>query len=126
MPIYEYECSACGARREVLQKMNDEPLKECPACHAPALKKLLSAAAFRLSGSGWYETDFKKDNRRNVLEPSSAEPSADKAKPAESGASDKSSPSDKPSPSGKSSQAADAGGQKSSAISPGKKGHTAS
>ena len=69
MPIYEYECSACGGRHEVLQKMSDEPLKECPRCHAQALKKLLSAAGFRLSGSGWYETDFKKGKQRNIHEP---------------------------------------------------------
>jgi putative FmdB family regulatory protein len=51
---------------EALQKISDSPLCECPACHEPALKKQLSAAGFRLSGSGWYETDFKKGNRKNL------------------------------------------------------------
>ena len=59
MPIYEYRCDACGHSLEALQKMSDAPLTECPACQQPALSKLISAAGFRLSGSGWYETDFK-------------------------------------------------------------------
>jgi putative FmdB family regulatory protein len=66
MPIYEYECGACGHRHEVIQKMSDAPLTDCPECAQPALKKLISAAAFRLSGGGWYETDFKKDGKRNL------------------------------------------------------------
>ena len=68
MPIYEYECQQCGARHEVLQKISDEPLTECPACHAHALIKLVSAAGFRLSGSGWYETDFKSKNKKNLAQ----------------------------------------------------------
>ena len=59
MPIYEYECEACGYHYEAIQKISDAPLLECPSCGQPALKKLISAAGFRLSGSGWYETDFK-------------------------------------------------------------------
>ena len=59
MPIYEYECQKCGHRHEALQKISDEPLTKCPACNKSALKKVISAAGFRLSGSGWYETDFK-------------------------------------------------------------------
>lgn len=61
MPIYEYLCEECGHQFDTLQKMSDEPLKDCPACQAPALTKLVSAPSFRLSGSGWYETDFKSD-----------------------------------------------------------------
>ena len=68
MPIYEYVCTECEHAHEALQKMSDEPLKECPACGKPALKKLVSAAGFRLSGSGWYETDFKSDKQRNLVE----------------------------------------------------------
>ncbi|AHE97395.1 FmdB family zinc ribbon protein [Thioalkalivibrio paradoxus] len=68
MPIYEYECSACGDRTEVIQKVSDPALTDCPACGAGALNKLVSAAGFRLSGGGWYETDFKKDRRRNLKE----------------------------------------------------------
>jgi putative FmdB family regulatory protein len=66
MPIYEYRCEACGHELEALQKVSDEPLRECPECGNPALKKLISAAGFRLKGGGWYETDFKSGNKRNV------------------------------------------------------------
>lgn len=66
MPIYEYQCGACQARLEKLQKMSDPPLLTCPECGADALVKLVSAAGFRLKGSGWYETDFKKDGKRNL------------------------------------------------------------
>lgn len=66
MPIYAYQCSACGHSMEALQKMADAPLTDCPACGASALEKKVTAAAFRLSGGGWYETDFKKDNKKNL------------------------------------------------------------
>ena len=66
MPIYEYQCEACGHRLEKLQKISDEPLRHCPACEAPKLTKLVSAAAFRLKGAGWYETDFKTGKKKNV------------------------------------------------------------
>ena len=59
MPIYEYRCSACGKEVEALQKLSDKPLTTCPACHAEALVKRVSAAGFQLKGSGWYVTDFK-------------------------------------------------------------------
>ena len=59
MPIYEYRCSACGQEHEVLQKVTEPPLTECPSCGKPALQKLLTAAGFQLKGSGWYATDFK-------------------------------------------------------------------
>ncbi len=68
MPIYEYRCDTCGHEMEVMQKMADEPLTECPECHRPALKKLVSAAGFRLSGSGWYETDFKSGAKKNIAD----------------------------------------------------------
>ncbi len=73
MPIYEYKCEACGHEMEAMQKMSDAPLKECPKCGQPALKKLISAAGFRLSGSGWYETDFKRGAKRNIAEKSAPE-----------------------------------------------------
>lgn len=66
MPIYEYRCQACGHELEKLQKISDAPLTDCPACGKPALSKLISAAGFRLAGGGWYETDFKKDGKRNL------------------------------------------------------------
>ncbi|WMP17501.1 FmdB family zinc ribbon protein [Thiothrix lacustris] len=66
MPIYAYQCSACGHEMEALQKMSDTPLTECPACHASSLTKTVTAAAFRLGGGGWYETDFKSGNKKNL------------------------------------------------------------
>ena len=75
MPIYEYECKKCGHQLEALQKMSDEPLTECPACGEHELRKLISAAGFRLAGSGWYETDFKSGSKKNLAanEPSKSE-----------------------------------------------------
>ena len=70
MPIYEYQCQACGNEHEALQKMSAEPLVTCPACDEPELKKKISAAGFRLKGSGWYETDFKNGNKKNVSDES--------------------------------------------------------
>jgi putative FmdB family regulatory protein len=66
MPIYEYLCTECGQELEKLQKISDEPLTDCPECGKSTLQKKISAAAFRLKGSGWYETDFKSKNRKNV------------------------------------------------------------
>jgi putative FmdB family regulatory protein len=64
MPIYEYQCEKCGHQLEKLQKMSDDPLKDCPECEEPALRKLVSAAAFKLKGTGWYETDFKDNSNK--------------------------------------------------------------
>ncbi len=66
MPFYEYRCEDCGHELEALQKIADDPLVDCPECDKPDLRKLVSAAAFRLKGSGWYETDFKKDGKKNL------------------------------------------------------------
>jgi putative FmdB family regulatory protein len=66
MPIYEYQCQSCGHEHEALQKLSAEPLMICPACSKPELMKKISAAGFRLKGSGWYETDFKGGNKKNV------------------------------------------------------------
>jgi len=68
MPIYEYVCEACDQTHDALQKMSDAPLTDCPSCGESSLKKKLSAPGFRLSGSGWYETDFKSGNKRNVTD----------------------------------------------------------
>lgn len=65
MPIYEYLCESCGHQMEKIQKMSDDPLKDCPECQKETLRKLVSAAAFKLKGSGWYETDFKDKNKSN-------------------------------------------------------------
>ncbi|WP_018881800.1 MULTISPECIES: FmdB family zinc ribbon protein [unclassified Thioalkalivibrio] len=66
MPIYEYQCKDCGEISEILQKISDPPATTCPECGADALTKQVSAAGFRLAGGGWYETDFKKDGKRNL------------------------------------------------------------
>jgi putative FmdB family regulatory protein len=83
MPFYEYECQACKFYTEVMQKITDAPLTQCPSCGKRALKKLVSAPVFRLKGGGWYETDFKGDteNKRNLAgadkEETKAEPKAE-------------------------------------------------
>jgi len=63
MPFYEYSCESCGHELEALQRLSAEPLVDCPACGAAALRKKVSAAAFRLKGTGWYETDFKDSGK---------------------------------------------------------------
>lgn len=72
MPIYEYQCESCGHSLEALQKLSDDPLVDCPACAKPTLKKQISAAGFRLKGGGWYETDFKSGNKKNLAGDTSA------------------------------------------------------
>lgn len=59
MPIYAYKCGSCGHAKDVLQKMSDAPLTQCPACGAEAFTKQVTAAGFQLKGSGWYVTDFR-------------------------------------------------------------------
>ena len=66
MPIYEYACEACGHTLEKLQKLSDAPLTDCPQCGESCLQKQISAAGFRLKGGGWYETDFKAGNKKNL------------------------------------------------------------
>jgi len=68
MPIYEYKCSECGHVMDALQGVNDSPLEVCPECSEKSLKKLISAPNFRLSGEGWYETDFKTGSKKNIAE----------------------------------------------------------
>jgi putative FmdB family regulatory protein len=64
MPIYEYVCQQCDHHLEALQKLSDEPLIFCPECGEASLRKQVSAAAFRLKGTGWYETDFKNSGKQ--------------------------------------------------------------
>jgi putative FmdB family regulatory protein len=59
MPIYAYKCESCGFAKDVLQKMSDPVLTDCPSCGAASFKKQLTAAGFQLKGTGWYATDFK-------------------------------------------------------------------
>ncbi|WOJ97954.1 zinc ribbon domain-containing protein [Congregibacter brevis] len=92
MPIYEYQCTECGALHEALRKISDPPLTDCPACGKSALRKKVSAAAFRLAGNGWYETDFKSGKKKNLAGDSGASSSD-----ASAGGSDKGAPAAKPS-----------------------------
>lgn len=78
MPIYEYACRKCEHVFDVLQKMSDEPLTYCPECGAHELRKLISAPSFRLKGGGWYETDFKTGNKRNLAGDGAKADKADK------------------------------------------------
>ncbi|WP_114969027.1 FmdB family zinc ribbon protein [Rhodoferax ferrireducens] len=92
MPIYAYKCESCGFAKDVLQKMSDPLLTDCPSCGTSAFKKQLTAAGFQLKGSGWYATDFKGGTSAPATASSSA-PSAETAskdaagaKPSESSA----------------------------------------
>ena len=80
MPIYEYECKECGHQLDALQGINEPILSECPACNTTSLKRLISAPNFRLKGEGWYETDFKTGNRKNLVEGKDDKPKEDKTK----------------------------------------------
>jgi putative FmdB family regulatory protein len=80
MPIYEYRCESCGHNLEALQKISDQLLTDCPECAKPTLKKQISAAAFRLKGGGWYETDFKTGKKKNLAGDSGGESKATSSK----------------------------------------------
>lgn len=73
MPIYEYKCEFCQHQVEVLQKINDAPLRLCPSCNKESLSKMVTAAAFKLKGTGWYETDFKNKQTKGNDKKSSVE-----------------------------------------------------
>jgi putative FmdB family regulatory protein len=85
MPIYEYQCQACANELEALQKFSDQPLLECPQCGESSLVKKISAAAFRLKGGGWYETDFKTGNKKNLAGSPESAGSSDKTSASTSG-----------------------------------------
>ena len=76
MPIYEYACKSCGFEKDVLQKLSDKPLTTCPECNDDSFVKRISAAGFRLKGSGWYETDFKTGKKKNLASSSDQNKSA--------------------------------------------------
>jgi putative FmdB family regulatory protein len=84
MPIYEFECAACGHRLDRLQKLSDPDPVDCPQCAESGLRRRVSAPSFRLAGSGWYETDFKsdKDRKRNLVDSDVATKSGADEKPA--------------------------------------------
>tara|TARA_R100001039_G_C1800864_1_gene77696 strand:- start:136 stop:558 length:423 start_codon:yes stop_codon:yes gene_type:complete len=73
VPIYAYRCTDCGHAQDVLQKMSDSPLTDCPACGKATYAKQVTAAGFQLKGSGWYVTDF----RNNGTKPASAAASSE-------------------------------------------------
>lgn len=102
MPIYEYACESCGERLERLQKLGDPPLTDCPACGEPRLRRLVSAPAFHLKGSGWYVTDYARKGKEPASESGT-----------ESGAKDSA---------GKESGAREAGGKESATSGKGAKG----
>ena len=77
MPIYEYVCDPCGHHLEALQKISEEPLIYCPECGEAALRKQVSAAAFRLKGTGWYETDFKDGGKEKEKKKESGKDSSE-------------------------------------------------
>lgn len=77
MPIYEYRCTACDHELEILQKLSDPELSNCPACGQAELKKLMSAVGFRLKGSGWYETDFKNSSQKKNVAKDDGAPASD-------------------------------------------------
>ena len=82
MPIYAYKCGACGHAKDVLQKISDAPLTQCPACGAEAFSKQITAAGFQLKGSGWYVTDFRGGSSAPATGAKSEEAAAPAAAPA--------------------------------------------
>ncbi len=86
MPIYAYKCESCGHSKDVLQKMSDAPLTECPACGKATFSKQVTAAGFQLKGSGWYATDFKGGGAASAAAPAAGAAADAKpdAKPADS------------------------------------------
>lgn len=81
MPIYEYLCGNCGHHLELLQRMSDEPLTDCPACKKPELKKQISRVGFQLKGTGWYVTDFRDKGKPAAPKSESDTGSTEAAKP---------------------------------------------
>lgn len=93
MPIYAYRCAACGHSRDVLQKLSDAPLTQCPACGAEQFAKQVTAAGFQLKGTGWYATDFRGGGSSGAAAPAAktdtpAAPSGDSAPASDTGKSD--------------------------------------
>lgn len=86
MPIYAYKCGSCGHAKDVLQKLSDTALTQCPACGATAFSKQLTAAGFQLKGSGWYATDFRGGAKTEAPAGDESKPVPEPAKPAGDGA----------------------------------------
>ena len=113
MPIYAYRCTTCGHAKDVLQKISDPLLTDCPACGAATFVKQVTAAGFQLKGSGWYVTDFRGGNtaagKPEAGEPGASDPAA---KPAEKAADKSEDKSAKP------TQPAEGGGDKAASPAP--------
>ncbi len=78
MPIYDYQCSRCGFKKEVMRKISEPNVTECPQCHEQSFTKQLSAPSFQLTGSGWYATDFKNSGSKPAPDKAAeAKPAAD-------------------------------------------------
>lgn len=118
MPIYAYRCDSCGAEKDVLQKFSDAPLSVCPQCGAEAFRKVLTAPAFQLKGSGWYVTDFRDGNKAKPDAARSSEPATTEG--AASGAGGNGADGDATPAAGKAGKAgkSDTGGADSATASP--------
>lgn len=81
MPIYEYECTSCHHQFDMMQKITDPPIKQCPQCFEETAKRLISAAGFQLKGSGWYATDFKNSGKSGLNKENAANDSNDAKSP---------------------------------------------
>jgi putative FmdB family regulatory protein len=110
MPIYAYRCESCGFEKDVLQKISDAPLSQCPSCGADAFRKQVTAAGFQLKGSGWYVTDFRGGNNGGGKSTAATEPKA---------SGDAASSSESSKPAGESAAAPAASGSTASATSAG-------
>ncbi len=99
MPIYAYRCAVCGFAKDVLQKMSDPLLTDCPSCGKPEFKKQVTAAGFQLKGSGWYATDFKGGSGGTSAPATDAKPASEAgtAEPAKTGSADSGTGSNAPS-----------------------------
>ena len=122
MPIYEYVCDNCSHHLEALQKMSDEPLVFCPECGEAGLRKQVSAAAFRLKGTGWYETDFKNSDKKKPAESKGKESGSDSTSGSTSDSASSSGTKDKSSGASTSSSTTDSSSKSTS----GKSGSSAS
>ena len=98
MPIYAYKCESCGFAKDVLQKISDAPLSDCPSCSKPEFKKQVTAAGFQLKGSGWYVTDFRGDKNTGAAKQDAPEttPAGDGATGAGAAASESAAPAATP------------------------------
>ena len=79
MPIYEYQCTNCHHHFDLMQKISDEPVTQCPQCDNKTVIKLISAAGFQLKGSGWYATDFKNKSTTTAETTASKDDTTNKA-----------------------------------------------